>query len=689
MNNNKDKEYNFSLMSLEEDNQTNKQNIESQRKIKNVSKDSFFKQFFNSMSKIGQGLKNIMSMRINIEEEDEDNNYYQDIYSQVSNRFNTNEEISLIDAPSFMEESHSKNFNTIQNEKGNENNKEQVGNMIISHDEIKKDENEFNSFNKYINNSKEEIINTDFLNNSEKNTKIKSTLLNNKRERDKNLSLIQEEEKNDNKDEDQGEVEFEKEKLKSSIKSKQKKAEKEKSIISRNNFSSNNINDRNNKMNSSIMSLSMKSLDNIKSEINQRREENLRSIEEMHKRNGLYYDYIKERQIREKILEDYYKEKAKRIAEGKLQMEKEKRKREEDFQKLKIRKATMIKYGSISKKPKILSKTNSAQIQFEAKPIIQTIKANIKSSENESNNANISFGNKNNNFNLQNNEINEKKNDNNKSDKKGNTILFSNSNDKSKDIQNETESNDKPISSLFSNNNPNKIVENNKKEEPSKNILDNKEKSSFDNQNPLFNVPHQGGLFGPPILSSNQPQNQLFNSINNPIFENKKEENQHVGNEQKSDMKRLFTTSENENKSIFPSNSDNSKSLFFNVNDQNNKKEEFLPQQKEVMFKQDTTVSESINVNTLFTSNQPEKNENNQKQGLFSVKDNDQKQGSLFGKDNDQKQGSLFGNGQISGSLLIKNNPFIQGTPNNIPNSLFGNNQKNDNYQNKPSLFGN
>ena len=43
------------------------------------------------------------------------------------------------------------------------------------------------------------------------------------------------------------------------------------------------------------MSLSMKSLDNIKDEINQRREENLSSIEEMHKWHGLYYDKFKKR----------------------------------------------------------------------------------------------------------------------------------------------------------------------------------------------------------------------------------------------------------------------------------------------------------------------------------------------------------------------------------------------------------
>ena len=144
-------------------------------------------------------------------------------------------------------------------------------------------------------------------------------------------------------------------------KKKQKKSEKQKSINSHSNTititNRNNISEQKNRINTSLMSLTMKSLDNIKDEINQRREENLRSIEEMHKRHGLYYDYLKEGQIREKILEEYYKDKAKKIEEVELQMKREKLKREEEFKKLKIRKASGLKFASISKKPTILSQT--------------------------------------------------------------------------------------------------------------------------------------------------------------------------------------------------------------------------------------------------------------------------------------------------------------------------------------------
>ena len=48
----------------------------------------------------------------------------------------------------------------------------------------------------------------------------------------------------------------------------------------------------------------MKSIDNIKSEINRRKEENLRNVEEIHKRYGLNYDYLKEAEISKKILEE-------------------------------------------------------------------------------------------------------------------------------------------------------------------------------------------------------------------------------------------------------------------------------------------------------------------------------------------------------------------------------------------------
>ena len=132
----------------------------------------------------------------------------------------------------------------------------------------------------------------------------------------------------------------------------------------------------------------------------------------MHKRHGLYYDYLKEGQIREKILNEYYKEKARKIEEGRQQMKREKLKREEEFKKLKIRKQSGLKFCSLPKKPKIvITETNIAN------PIKQNINFNIKSSENNQNSVNVTFGNINNNSSGEQNnqnQNNENKSDNNK-----------------------------------------------------------------------------------------------------------------------------------------------------------------------------------------------------------------------------------------------------------------------------------
>lgn len=101
----------------------------------------------------------------------------------------------------------------------------------------------------------------------------------------------------------------------------------------------------------------MKSIDNIKSEINRRKEENLRNVEEIHKRYGLNYDYLKEAEISKKILEEYYKSKTKRVAEEKLEMEKKRNKKNEDFQKLKIKKGAGLKYVSLPKKTKYIKRS--------------------------------------------------------------------------------------------------------------------------------------------------------------------------------------------------------------------------------------------------------------------------------------------------------------------------------------------
>lgn len=88
--------YNNSIMSLDEENDIYQRDIDNKREIRNENNNSgtFFSKIINSVSKIGQGLKNIMSMRINLEEDNNDN-FNPNTYEQISNRFHTNEEISL------------------------------------------------------------------------------------------------------------------------------------------------------------------------------------------------------------------------------------------------------------------------------------------------------------------------------------------------------------------------------------------------------------------------------------------------------------------------------------------------------------------------------------------------------------------------------------------------------------------
>ena len=152
--------------------------------------NSFFGTIINSISKIGQGLKNIMSMKINYEKEDDLN---PNLFNQISNRFNTNEEINLIEAPSFMEESNIEK----QNNKKNENNI-----MMISQNEINNKDliDNSNNIKNTLNNNKYEMINLETKSNGERKLSIKSKLLNRKRVSDRpleNILAADEEEKND------------------------------------------------------------------------------------------------------------------------------------------------------------------------------------------------------------------------------------------------------------------------------------------------------------------------------------------------------------------------------------------------------------------------------------------------------------------------------------------------------------
>ena len=647
---------NNSIMSLEEEDTTKRNNSDkNKRKLNNSTKSnsSLFGRIFNSVYKIGQGLKSIMSMKFNIENEDEIN---PDLYNQISNRFNMKEEMSLIDAPSFMEESFIKDTSN----KKNESNIMMTSKNEINNDDINKNNkvlDTIENFNKSLLNPKEEIINTDILPNEERKLSFKSLLLNKKRKNENNFNSIldknEEEEKN------------EEENINNNISINNNKLNNENRINKSMTSTKMNISfskDLNKTRNSKyINNTSMMSLENIKKEINKRREENLRNVEEMQKRYGLNYDESKEREMRNKILEEYYKDKAKRIAEGKLRMEQEKKKREEEFKKLKIKKVSGLKYTSIQKKPPLLTETKSTEIHFKPiNPINNTkLIENSKKEElkipiikPESNDIsvqkNFSFGNS----------LFEK-------DDKKEEIKNNNLSNPKETINQPPKINNEP-KSLFGFNNSSK-EENN-----------NKEKKENEIKNNL-------SLFPNPLASTNNPQNQEKTKKKEtiPLFgligdNNNKEPNSNspikFDNKKVSIFSKMINNQTPEKKSIEEPKEKNDK-----------KNDDFFGSTSNLFVKDQNSMQ------SLFTG------ENNGKT-IFRTQPTNEK-GGLFDQNNSVSQGinsqSLFNSNKLgnnsggNSSLVNGENPFLQSkTPNQA--TLFGQKDNIDNNQNAPkSLFGN
>ena len=647
---------NNSIMSLEEENISKRNNSDkNKRKLNNSTKSnsSLFGRIFNSVYKIGQGLKSIMSMKFNIENEDEIN---PDLYNQISNRFNMKEEMSLIDAPSFMEESFIKDTSN----KKNESNIMMTSKNEINNDDINKNNkvlDTIENFNKSLLNPKEEIINTDILPNEERKLSFKSLLLNKKRKNENNFNSIldknEEEEKN------------EEENINNNISINNNKLNNENRINKSMTSTKMNISfsrDLNKTRNSKyINNTSMMSLENIKKEINKRREENLRNVVEMQKRYGLNYDESKEREMRNKILEEYYKDKAKRIAEGKLRMEQEKKKREEEFKKLKIKKVSGLKYTSIQKKPPLLTETKSTEIHFKPiNPINNTkLIENSKKEElkipiikPESNDIsvqkNFSFGNS----------LFEK-------DDKKEEIKNNNLSNPKETINQPPKINNEP-KSLFGFNNSSKEENNNKEKKENEikpnlglfsNTLTstsnppNQEKTKKKETIPLF------GLIGDnnnkelnsnsPIKFDNKKVSIFSKMINNQTPEKKSIEEPKEKNDKKNDD--FFGSTSN----LFVKDQNSMQSLFTG---ENNGKTVFRTQptnEKGGLFDQNNSVSQGINSQSLFNSNK------------------------------------LGNNSGGNSSLVNEENPFLQSkTPNQA--TLFGQKDNIDNNQNAPkSLFGN
>ena len=647
---------NNSIMSLEEEDTTKRNNSDkNKRKLNNSTKSnsSLFGRIFNSVYKIGQGLKSIMSMKFNIENEDEIN---PDLYNQISNRFNMKEEMSLIDAPSFMEESFIKDTSN----KKNESNIMMTSKNEINNDDINKNNkvlDTIENFNKSLLNPKEEIINTDILPNEKRKLSFKSLLLNKKRKNENNFNSIldknEEEEKN------------EEENINNNISINNNKLNNENRINKSMTSTKMNISfskDLNKTRNSKyINNTSMMSLENIKKEVNKRREENLRNLEEMQKRYGLNYDESKEREMRNKILEEYYKDKAKRIAEGKLRMEQEKKKREEEFKKLKIKKVSGLKYTSIQKKPPLLTETKSTEIHFKPiNPINNTklienskkeeLKIPIIKPENNdiSVQKNFSFGNslfekddkkeeiKNNNLSNPKETINQPPKINNEPKS---LFGFNNSSKEENNNKEKKENEIKPNLSLF----PNPLA--------STNNPQNQEKTKKKETIPLFGLIGDNNNKEPnsnsPIKFDNKKVSVFGKMINNQTPEKKNIEEPKEKNDKKNDD--FFGSTSN----LFVKDQNSMQSLFTG---ENNGKTIFRTQptnEKGGLFDQNNSVSQGINSQSLFNSNK------------------------------------LGNNSGGNSSLVNKENPFLQSkTPNKA--TLFGQKDNIDNNQNTPkSLFGN
>ena len=648
---------NNSIMSLEEEDTTKRNNSDkNKRKLNNSTKSnsSLFGRIFNSVYKIGQGLKSIMSMKFNIENEDEIN---PDLYNQISNRFNMKEEMSLIDAPSFMEESFIKDTSN----KKNESNIMMTSKNEINNDDINKNNkvlDTIENFNKSLLNPKEEIINTDILPNEERKLSFKSLLLNKKRNNENNFNSIldkneEEEEKN------------EEENINNNISINNNKLNNENRINKSMTSTKMNISfskDLNKTRNSKyINNTSMMSLENIKKEINKRREENLRNVEEMQKRYGLNYDESKEREMRNKILEEYYKDKAKRIAEGKLRMEQEKKKREEEFKKLKIKKVSGLKYTSIQKKPPLLTETKNTGIHFKPNNPINNTKLIenpkkeelkipiIKPESNEiSVQKNFSFGNS----------LFEK-------DDKKEEIKDNNLSNPKETINQPPKINNEP-KSIFGFNNSSKEENNNKEKKeieikPNLSLFSNtltstsnppnQEKTKKKETIPLFGLIGDNNNKEPnsnsPIKFDNKKVSIFNKMINNQTPEKKNIEEPKEKNDKKNDD--FFGSTSN----LFVKDQNSMQSLFTG---ENNGKTIFRTQptnEKGGLFDQNNSVSQGINSQSLFNSNK------------------------------------LGNNSGGNSSLVNEGNPFLQSkTPNQA--TLFGQKDNIDNKQNAPkSLFGN
>ena len=297
---------------------TNSNNI-TKEKHKN---ESLISKFYNSVKKIGQKIQNLIELKV--ESNDENKN----LNESNINKINFNEfPISLNE--SFTEHNYSLNKEIesfpkkMTREEFKKNSFIQKNNSKINEDENNFKEEEINknlylnsNFFPYSNNLNKEMMN---FQTEKKNNVHNSFELNKKRQRENIID-------NNNND---------------LIEENNSPLKSENRIISNiNTFqiegnTLNNINEsnisissiKNNNNNNSLMSITLRSLDDIKNDIDKKRLESIKEIEKFRGKYYVSYDIQKDYQTRKEIIENYYKKKLDKFEEITHKSEKEKKKK--------------------------------------------------------------------------------------------------------------------------------------------------------------------------------------------------------------------------------------------------------------------------------------------------------------------------------------------------------------------------
>ena len=668
--------------------------------------ESFISKFYNSVKNVGKKLHDIISL--NVEANDENKNINeQRIYDNI-------EQINFNDVPSSLYESFTEH-NSIRNKEINTYPKkmtrvEYKQNPYIKNtfsqkevknfkgDEMVNNKIIFNSnspreINYNLNNKDFTHINYDNIYNTNLNSEINKknqvnnsfyTELKKKRKPNNNFYNLENEFISPNKSNI-------KENIISNVNTFQ--IEGNKSNINESNISMSTSKNFNN---TSLMSVTLRSLDDIKNDIDKKRLESIKEVEKFRGKYSVSYDFQKDYQTRKKIIEDYYKKKIAKFEEITQKFEREKRDRLDSFKYLKELKEQSFNIKP-EKKPKIvLSTMKSGEISFSGtnKPTINNSGFLRKIDNNNGNNNNNNGNNTNNN--------------NNKNEDSNKLSLFTSFgvDNNNNNFFNNEKKDDNKISLL----NYEKKIDNtnlfsdNKNENVS--ILENKKENESNNKSiftPNIKSTIQGSFFSPNQNINNSKS--LLSNINkdnktNTLFtniENKESKsllnnsnitfgvlsNKSNINSEKENQKSIFKQNQNENStSIF------STSPLFGINNQPNQNDN-----KSNLFPQTNFSSPEIKKeqsNSLFGAQTITFNES---KSIANPSINNENKQSIFqsNEKNTPQNNNIISNNVESGSLYNKSNPFLNTSKASIAN-VFTSPSKSTNNINSGSdktIFGN